>query len=312
MDTEIYDKAHEIMSLRREKAQAENDRRIQEINSRIPEIRKINNTLFNTGKELLGIIGKGGNIEENVENLRMKNLEAQEKIRNILVADGYSPDYLNMRYDCEKCKDTGYLENSFCDCMKQLCGQLMAEKLNKNTNLELSRFEDFDLQYYTGNDYLTMKKILDFSRNYAENFTLKSESIMMSGNTGLGKTHLSLAIAECIIRKGIAVIYDSIINIIGRIESENFSYEHSRETLDAVLSTDLLILDDLGTEFETKFSNSMIFNIIDTRINRKKPTIISTNMKLGDISKRYGTRIMSRLSTNYTQMQFAGDFVNMT
>ncbi len=311
MNTEIYDKAHDIMRQRRKKAQDENDALMQKICTEIPEIREINNSLFNTGMELIKIAEKGGNISENIEKVRCKNLESQEKIRNLLIAHGYSPDYLDIRYNCQKCSDTGYINSNFCDCMKQLFGQLMAKDLNKNTYLELSRFEDFDLKYYRNNDYRTMKRILDFTRNYAENFTPGDESIMMSGNTGLGKTHLSLAIAERVIRKGFAVIYDSAVNILGNIEDEHFSYEHSRKTLDAVLSTDLLILDDLGTEYDTKFCNSMIFNIIDTRINRKKSTIISTNLNLGDISKRYERRIASRLSANYTQIQFSGEDVRL-
>lgn len=312
MDSEIYDKAHEIMRQRRFEAERSNDERISRVCAEIPEISEINGLLFRTGSEFLKIMRNGGNVAENVEKLRVKNLALQERIKNLLTQNGYPPDYLNMRYNCGKCKDTGYIESTFCDCMNQVFGQLMAEKFNKNTYLELSKFEDFDLKYYSGSDLETMKKILGFAKSYAGNFVPGAKSIVMSGGTGLGKTHLSLAIADRVIRRGIAVIYDSAVNILGSIEEEHFSYNRSRETLDAVLDTDLLIIDDLGTEQETKFINSMIFNIIDTRINRRKSTIISTNLNISEISKRYGARIASRFSSkDYTYVQFSGKDVRL-
>lgn len=312
MDTEIYEKAHNIMRLRREKARDENDRRIQEINQKIPEIKEINSVLFNVGKELIGAIanGHGKDVTAEIERIKENNIRMQNAAKQLLISHGYPPDYLNIHYACPKCDDTGYIDDKFCDCIKQVFGQLRAEEFNRYTYLELSNFESFNLKYYSGDDYCTMKKILDFTRNYAETFTPGAKSIMMSGSTGLGKTHLSLAVADRVIRKGFAVVYDSVINILDNIENEHYS-EHSRETLDAVLDADLLILDDLGTEQESKFFKSKIFNIIDTRINRKKSTIISTNLNLADISKRYDQRIISRLSAKYTQMQFSGKDVRL-
>ncbi|MDE6789865.1 MAG: ATP-binding protein [Ruminococcus sp.] len=311
MDTAIYDKAHNIMRLRQEKAQAENDKRIQEINEKIPETREINSLLFNTGMEILKAIKNGGDVEKNVGKIKEKNLGLQKRLKYLLISNDYPEDYLDMHYICPKCSDTGYIDSSFCDCMNQLFGRLMAEQFNQNTSLELSHFEDFDLKYYQGEDYIRMQKILNFTRNYAENFTPGAESIMMSGNTGLGKTHLSLAIADSVIRKGIAVIYDSAINVLDSIENEHFSREHSRETLDSVLGADLLILDDLGTEHESKFFVSMVYNIINTRLVRRKSTIISTNLSIRDISARYDGKVASRLLTEYTQLQFSGKDVRL-
>ena len=168
----------------------------------------------------------------------------------------------------------------------------MAEELNSNAQLTLSSFDSFKLSYYSGDDYFVMERILAFTRQYAANFKSDSESILMFGRTGLGKTHLSLAIANEVLAKGYGVIYDSIINILGRIENEKFSYSHSTETLDLVMDTELLILDDLGTEYESKFYNSTIYNIINTRLNRGMPTIISTNMDFRQIAERYDERVV--------------------
>lgn len=308
MDTEIYDKAHIILAERREKARAENERRIAEINSKIPEIKEINDTLFNTGKELIKIIAEGRNRDTSaeIEKIKQKNTGAQELAKQFLVSHGYPADYLDMHYTCPKCNDTGYIDSSFCECMKSLFGKMMTEKLNAGAHLTLSSFNTFSLNYYLGEDYFTMQKIFNYTKEYAENFTLNSDNILMTGDTGLGKTHLSLAIANVVLQKGYSVLYDSVINILWNIEREHFSYERSSDILNAVLDADLLILDDLGTEQETKFYNSMIYNIINTRIVRNKPTIISTNMSYKDISARYGGKVSSRVATLYKGFKFVG------
>lgn len=308
MDTEIYDKAHSILAKRREKAQAENDRRIREINDKIPEIREINNTLFSTGKELIRVIanGNGKDVTAEIERIRKSNIDAQSVARQYLTSHGYPPDYLDMHYICQKCRDTGYIESNFCDCMKSLFGKLMTEKLNENAHLVLSNFDTFSLGYYMGDDYFTMQKILNYAREYAMNFSTNSDNILMTGDTGLGKTHLSLAIANTVLQKGYGVLYDSVINILWSIEREHFSYERSSDVLNTVFDADLLILDDLGTEQETKFYNSMIYNIINTRIVKNKPTIISTNMSYKGISSRYGGKVSSRVATLYKGLKFVG------
>lgn len=308
MDTEIYDSAHAVLAERREKARAENDRRVAEINKEIPEIREINNTLFNTGKKLMMIIAEGRNRDTSaeIEKIRQSNMGAQELARNLLVSHGYPSDYLDMHYTCPKCSDTGYIDSRFCECIKSLFGKMMTEKLNKNAHLTLSSFDTFKLNYYLGDDYFTMQKIFNYAREYADNFSLSSDNILMTGDTGLGKTHLSLAIANVVLQKGFGVLYDSVINILWNIEREHFSYERSSDFLNAVLDADLLILDDLGTEHETKFYNSMIYNIINTRIVQNKPTIISTNMNFMDISKRYGGKVSSRIATLYKGFKFVG------
>lgn len=313
MDTEIYDNAHAILKSRREKAQAENDKRIQEINRKIPEIKEINDTLFNTGKELIRVIANahGKNVADEIEKIKQRNTGAQSVAKHLLISHGYPADYLDMHYSCPYCKDTGYIESQFCDCMKNLFGKLMSEKINKNAHLTLSSFDTFSLKYYKDDDYFVMQKIFNYARDYAENFSFDSDNIVMTGDTGLGKTHLSLAIANVVIQKGFNVLYDSTINILWNIEREHFSYERSSNVLEAVLDADLLILDDLGTEQETKFYNSMIYNIINTRLIKHKPTIISTNLDKKDISARYGGKVASRIATLYKYAQFKGDDVRL-
>ena len=311
MNSEIFDKAQSIISGRRLRAVEENERRIREINDKIPQIREINAELFNTGRELISLIGSGGNSAAKVEKLRKYNLEAQKMSRTILAANGYPEDYLDMHYTCEKCKDTGYCGSEFCECFNQICGKLSADELNKHAQLSLSSFDTFDLKYYSGPDRENMQRFLTFTKDYAENFQRNSKSILMFGKTGLGKTHLSLAIANTVLSKGFGVIYDSAVNILRNIESERFSRDHIAETIDAVMSTDLLILDDLGTEYETPFFNATIYNIINTRLNSGKPTIISTNLDFVGIRRRYDDRVVSRIVAAYACFEFKGEDIRL-
>ena len=313
MDNEIYEKAKVIMTQRRTTALSQNEQRIQEINDKIPEIKEINDALYATGKELIRMVieAKGKDISKQIESIKASNLGAQDMSKHILAAHGYPADYLDVHFTCPKCCDTGSDGTKMCSCMKQLCGKLMADELNENAQLTLSSFDTFQLSYYSGNDYFMMEKILNYAKQYAATFEKNSDSILMFGNTGLGKTHLSLAIANEVLKKGYSVLYDSAINILRKIESEHFSYDHLSDMLDLVMDTELLILDDLGTEYETKFYSSTIYNIINTRLNRSKPTIISTNMNFPQLSKRYDERVTSRLSSMYTCLEFKGSDVRL-
>ncbi len=201
MNKEIFEKAENIMRLRRIKAKDENDRRIQEINQKIPEIKEINNALFNTGREIIKAIanGHGKDVTAEIAKIKQNNMEMQNIVKCLLLSHGYPVDYLVLHYACPKCNDTGYLDTGFCDCMKQVFVKLRAEEISYKTSLKLSRFEDFSLNYYEDDDYRTMERILDFTKRYAENFNHGAASIMMSGSSGLGKTHLSLAIADRVI-----------------------------------------------------------------------------------------------------------------
>ena len=128
----------------------------------------------------------------------------------------------------------------------------------------------------------------------------------MSGATGLGKTFLSLSIASAVIEKGYGVIYSSAQNLLNTLEKEKFSNSDAN-TLNAIFDCDLLIIDDLGTEFSTSFTVSTIYNIINTRINMCKPVIISTNLSLSELQEMYSERIVSRFIGEYTILKFAGN-----
>jgi DNA replication protein DnaC len=157
-----------------------------------------------------------------------------------------------------------------------------------------------------------MTKIYDYCKRYAERFSLLSQSVFMLGDTGLGKTHLSLAIAGKVIEKGYHVLYGSMQDFLRAIEDEHFGRSnHEQDTLRLLLETDLLILDDLGVEFNSEFNVATVYNIINTRLNADRPTIINSNLSVTEIEKKYTKRIVSRLFSNYTCLRFAGNDIRL-
>lgn len=320
MKEEQLERAMQIVATRRNDAKTQNVERIQEVEARIPAVMEINRQLFRTSRDLMQMIRTGGsNVEKRVEALRQQNRQAQQMVRELLVQNGYPEDYLEMHYTCEKCQDTGYCNGVFCTCLTDLSAKLAVQELNRSVQFESCNFSNFSLSYYAGqhtekgaNCYTAMERVLFFCREYANHFSLSAPSVLMFGKTGLGKTHLSLAIANVVLQKGFSVLYDSVINFLRQVEKEHFGRENrGTDTLELLLSCDLLILDDLGTEFRSQFYQSAVYNIINTRMNRKKPTIISTNMDYDGISYHYDERITSRIFTTYTCLQFVGTDVRV-
>ncbi|MBQ7002990.1 MAG: ATP-binding protein [Oscillospiraceae bacterium] len=320
MNETIFQNALQTVSSRRIRAREENERRYDEINRRIPEIAEINHHLAQTATKILELVQEGESLEQRLEALKRRNLEAQTLSARLLEANGYPADYLDIRYTCEKCQDTGYSDGNYCDCLKKLIASFGIAKMNQNAQLRLSSFSQFSLDYYRGKTteqgddcYEIMQDILRACQRYASEFSpAHSPSLLFYGRTGLGKTHLSLAIASEVLQQGHEVIYDSVINLLQQVEREHFGRDKGEtDTLSLLLGVDLLILDDLGTEFDTPFYVSTVYNIINTRLNRGLPTIINTNFDLQMIRRRYEERIVSRLFAVYECMHFVGSDIRL-
>lgn len=319
VNKEILNRAIDIINQRRNMAKAVNDRHFEEINTKIPEIREVNNQLARTGMEILNVIRNGENTAVRMESLKTRNLQAQQMVRNFLCQNGYPEDYLQIKYTCNKCGDTGYIGRNRCDCLKNLIAKLSAESMNADSQINLCSFNSFRIDYYQGKTQEeterfreTMSKIFRYCKDYSSSFSLSSDNILMFGKTGLGKTHLSLSIANELLRNGYNVLYDSVLNYLRKVERERFGRVDSDcDTLEMLLSADLLILDDLGSEFSTDFYNSTIYNIINTRMNRSLPTIINTNLDHEGVQKRYNDRIVSRLFTAYVCLGFVGTDIRL-
>lgn len=312
----IYERASAELERRRDRALAEQKKRHDEALKKLPELLDIEKEMSATGLAAVKAIGMGGNAKAYIEKLAAQNLSAQEKRVKLLAKAGYPMDYLEMQFVCNKCEDSGFVNGRTCECRSSLLRTLAFAELSELSPVESSTFESFHLDFYPkGIDketdispYSRMKEIFTFCRDYAEDFGTSSSSLFMHGKTGLGKTHLSLAIAGQVVSQGYGVIYGSAQNLLNKLERERFSRnnEDTGNAEQALLECDLLILDDLGTEFSTSFTVAAIYNIINTRISRGLPVIINTNLTPEELEQKYTQRITSRITGNYVSLQFCG------
>ena len=319
VDNKRYAKAMDKLSVRRDLAFRELEQHTDEIAQKIPEIAILQRELSQTNVKLAKIIlDRSSDSKKAIDELRNRNLEAQEIIERLLVANGYPKDYLHIRFHCPKCEDTGIVDGMRCSCLKELLTQIAVDELNEVSPLKFSDFSDFDPSYFSDQrdpklgvvPRETMTKIASYCEKYAQMFTMDSPSILMLGATGLGKTHLSLAIAKEATKKGYQVLYCTAQDVLRNIEREHFSRDNTDDqTLQTVLNTDLLVLDDLGAEFPTSFSSAAVYNIVNTRLSFGRPTIISTNLTSQELESRYSERVVSRLLTQYTYLRFVGEDV---
>ncbi len=304
----IYDEAIRRIQERRISAQKQQETRTDQIRAKIPEIAELDRQLRNTCLSLAKTFGTN-DCKERIKKLEQYCESAENMLRRILVQHGYPENYLDTQYLCPHCNDTGFVGGKPCECLIREIGMLGAEKLNEQSQLSLSSFNSFSLSFYNNlppEEYREMCNIFEKCRSYAQNFNLHtSDNILMIGNTGLGKTHLSLSIATVLLQNGYSVIYDSVGNLMHKLEMEHFGKNSDGNTLDLLLECDLLILDDFGTEFVTSFTKSMIYTIINSRINAEKPFIVNTNLVEEDLQEQYGNRILSRLFSA-SIMQFYG------
>ncbi len=295
---QIYAEAIEVLRTRRRNAQREQEQRTDRIRQEIPETAELDRQLRAVCGSILSAIGRPDN-KERIKQIEQHTKAADAMLRNLLTAKGYPADYLDVHYTCQRCDDTGFVGGRPCVCLKQEIGRISAEQFNVRSQLVLCSFADFSLDYYRDlppEQFHAMEQNLAVCKAYADSFSPeRSGSLLMSGNTGLGKTHLSLAVASVLLQNGFSVIYDSAGSMLHRLEQEHFGKRDGSDTLELLLSCDLLILDDFGTEFDTSFTRSMIYTIINSRINAGKPMIINTNLTSGEIKERYGDRILSRL-----------------
>ena len=302
-----YQRAKEIIEGRRMSAIATADAHNDEARSLSPIIEQIDNELTGTGLLLFKTACSGGDIEP----IKKRNLELMKKRRAELVALGLGEDYTDVKYTCPKCSDSGFLGSKMCTCLKELLVMMNIESSGMGSLIDKQSFDNFDLSWYSDNkdNYDRMARNLTIAKRFVDDFGKGCSNLLLIGTTGTGKTHVSTAIARAIISRGFDVLYDTVQNIVSEFENDRFhsGYGEVERRSDKYMECDLLILDDLGTEFVNQFTVSCLYNLINTRQNRGKSTIISTNLSSDELAGKYDGRIYSRIiGSNYKVLLFSG------
>ncbi|MBO7178730.1 MAG: ATP-binding protein [Clostridia bacterium] len=299
---DVYIKAEAELKKRRDNAEQLADMRRKQILNKHPELSEIENIIRNAALEVIKGLGSGKSVD--IKGLAEKNLQAQKEKAELLTKNGYPEDYLEPQYSCKLCNDSGILNGKLCTCHLEILKKISMSEYSCSSILAVSTFDTFDLKYYSTQKDMNlgyspreyMEASFDFLKSYAENFNKNSSSFFFTGATGLGKTHLSLAVMNKVTEKGFSVFYGSADNIIKQMEKERFGRSNG-DIEEEIENADLLIIDDLGTEFKTAFSETAVYQIINNAILNGKPMIISSNLSISELEERYGQRVVSRLNS---------------
>ena len=296
------------------KAQENALQRRAEIYEQLPDVWELDRSLSRTGLDIMSVINEGVDVTSRLDAIRKRNDDITAVRKKILREHGFSEDYSDIKYECGLCGDTGFMGTKMCSCMKRALVMAGYRSSGLGELIKTQSFDNFSLEYYRtpdGRAYENMRTHVERLRSFACTFDDNTyQNYLFIGGTGLGKTHLSTAVAKEVIDRGHDVFYVTAVSMITDFEAKRFgnASEVKRDT-ERYSDADLLIIDDLGTEVTNQFTLSCIYDIINERINRRKSTFINTNLSLKDMETRYNERIISRLLGEYRPVMFAGSDV---
>lgn len=298
------------------KAEEAADARREELYGIIPDLRDLDRALSGFGLRLMKQAMEGGDTQAGIAALQAENERIQAARRELLARYGYPADYCSPHYECEKCRDSGYVGIRMCTCMRKKLTEAGMMSSGLGALMKAQSFENFSLDYYKNDPaaYAKMRNNLQIIRSYAETFGTavkerEPHNMLFLGYTGLGKTHLSTAVAKTVIEQGYDVFYNSAVGMLADFEAQRFGSSAVLGDADNTAhytTCDLLILDDLGTELVNQFTLSVLYTLINTRMNLAKATIISTNLTAAELRDKYNDRISSRLFGEFRPIHFVG------
>ena len=268
---------------------------------------------------------KGTNPDAAIQAIRAQNQDIQKERAVLLGAIGLPEDALDDKPACPLCGDTGWRGAQMCQCLKKLCTQEQIRELSKLLDLGEQSFDSFRLDYYSQTPWPgrgaspreNMELVYEVCLNYAQKFgRFYFKNLFLSGAPGLGKTFLSACIARTVSEEGFSVVYDTAGNIFAQFELKKFQRDaqdaqEAKDETRRYLNCDLLILDDLGSELTTQFTQSALYELVNTRLVAGRCTVISSNLSMDEAARRYSPQIASRLAGEYHVLHFFGDDIRL-
>jgi len=302
----------------RDKSTALQKKRKAEVYESLPKLKTLDEAISQSALMAAKQILAAGEKTQEIEKwlTKSQNLIAEKK--QLLADKGVPEDYLNEIHQCNVCNDTGYVENLRCRCLKQRMIDKYYDLSNIRDLLEVENFENFDIRYYSKtidpsvgmSPYQNIQRIYRISADFVREFDSSFQNLLFYGDTGLGKTFMCNCIAKDLLDAGHTVLYVTAPQIFKLVEEYRFNRNNMEEpdyVIDAVTDVDLLVLDDLGAEFNTVVTSAALFDIINQRLLAKKSTVISTNLSLVEFEAQYSARIFSRFLGHYRMSKFIGD-----
>lgn len=259
-----------------------------------------------------------GGAADAMEQAKAKN-RALEAEREALLTQHFGADFLEEKPFCANCGGSGWLGSTMCHCLKNLCLEEQRKTLSPAFAAGQS-FENFRLDYFSDavlpavgkSPRAVMERNLAVCREYARSFGEHSGHLLLNGGTGLGKTHLALAVGRAVSEMGYSVQYETAASLFAKLEQAKFSpTEEARRAAEAINKCGLLILDDLGTELSGQFVTAALYELLNTRLLEGRPMIITTNLNVEETAKRYSPQIASRLHGEFTRLTFLGSDVRL-
>ena len=293
-------------------------KRREEIKNKYPEILELDTTIQKLCLNLSMAALRGITDQNELNNIKEEITDLRAKKYEMLVSHGYNPDYLNLHYNCPKCKDTGFIGIDKCSCFKSKLMKLYYKDSDLEEAVKTNNFKNFNINLYSNhklNDerYTPRKNIEDIleyiTGEYLPNFKNSNTNLLFYGNSGTGKTFLSWCIAKELLDKGFLVVYKTSDDLLRALKDIKFNNDTDLENL--LINCDLLIIDDLGSEQITDFSSTELFTLINKKILKNKKMLISTNLSLPLISKRYSERISSRIIGEFKLFKFFAEDIRI-
>lgn len=311
-EAQVLRAATERLAQRRAAQEQEYRNRREEVYAKLPRVADIHRQLRQTvAKAAVTAFRSGSDPAAALKALEQQNLALQKEAESLLTANGYPADYLDEKPLCPLCGDSGWQGATMCGCLKSICTEEQNKRLSSMLDLQGQSFAVFRLDYYGGaysTDRAAMQTIFNTCKLYAEQFaTFPIRNLLMTGTPGVGKTFLSACIARTVSAQGFSVVYDTAISVFSHFETAHFTRDEESLTYKRrYLRSDLLILDDLGSEMTTPFVQSSLYELVNERLLNHKATVISTNLSPEDLTRRYSQQSVSRLLGEYQLLQFRG------
>ena len=316
---EVVKRARARLAQAKADRESENNQHLAEAYAQLPRLRQIDRQLRQTmALAAQAVFADGGDVKAAMEEVKQANLFLQKE-RETLIALHFEEGYLDDSPICDRCGGSGYVGSQMCECLQELCRQEQKKELTLLSGGKES-FSQFRLDYYSdrydnkfgASPRAIMDRNFQNCRRYATTFTTNSGNLLFVGGTGLGKTFLSACIARVVAEKGFSVAYESASHLFAKLEKDRFNPdEDSHRAVEKLYNADLLIIDDLGTELPGNFVTAALYALVNDRLLAKRPMVISTNLTVDEIGRRYSPQIASRLQGSFQGLTFVGEDIRI-